>query len=185
MRLIHTMQDDQLIQRCIDRDPIAQKSLYQSYLPYILTIVRRYGIHSSAERDAIQEVFIEVFSSLSKFDETKGTLKTWIRTLAVYKILKIKRASGSLRIVDIADHQHDTNANLVNYQEHPPEYILEAIKSLPDGYQTVFNLYEVDGYNHNEIAKMLDISPEGSRSQLSRARGILRKKLVNNKYMTK
>lgn len=179
------MQEDQLIIQCIDRKSRAQEILYKTYLPYLLTIVRRYGIIASEERDTIQEIYIEIFSALSNYNASKGTLKTWIRTLAVYKILKIKRKAGNLRIVDIADHQDSDSEKLINYQDHAPAYILEAIKSLPEGYQTVFNLFEIDGYNHKEIAEMLDISSEGSRSQLSRARAILRKKLINSKYKAK
>lgn len=179
------MKEQQLIIQCIDRVAKAQEILYNTYLPYLLTIARRYGIDKADERDVIQEIYIEIFSSLTKYDIDKGSLKTWIRTLAVYKILNIKRKKGSLHIVDLSDHLEMGDDNLINYQEHPPNYILQAIRSLPDGYQTIFNLYEVDGYNHKEIAKMLNITSEGSRSQLSRARAILRKKLVNNKYHTK
>jgi len=179
------MQDDQLIKQCIKRNAKAQEVLYKRYLPYLLTIIRRYGIHTSNERDVIQEIFIEIFSSLPKYDSDKGHLKTWIRTLAVHKVLKIKRRAGSLLIVDIGVHQDAKNDKLISYQEHAPEYIYDAIKTLPTGYQTVFNLYEVDGYSHDEIAKMLNISAAGSRSQLSRARSMLRTKLISTKSNTK
>lgn len=157
----------------------AQEELYNSFLPYLLTIARRYGIRASEEVDMVQEIFIEVFTNLDKYDSSKGTLTTWIRTLAVYKILNHKRKIGNLKMVMDIDKTIDYDPNLMDYQRHKPEYILKAIEQLSEGYKMVFNLYEVDGYNHAEIAKMLNITEAGSRSQLSRARSVLRRHLNN------
>jgi len=179
------MQDIQLVNHCLQQKPEKQKLLYDTYLPYVLTIVRRYGVASSQEPDVIQEIFIEIFTTLHKYNEDRGSLKTWIRTLTVRKFLNIKRKQGKLLIVEITDATAHASDVMINYQVHSPTDILAAIASIPDGYRTVFNLYEVDGYNHKEIAALLGITSAGSRSQLSRARSLLRKILANHKYMTK
>lgn len=152
--------------------------MYQFYLPYVLTIARRYGISYSDEPDVIQEIFIEVFVNIKKYDSRKAELKTWIRTIAVHKLLNIKRKKGVLDSFRDVDSVSESEGKLINYQEHKPEYLMRAIAELPEGYRMVFNLYEVDGYTHPEIAAMLGITEAGSRSQLSRARAGLRKKLI-------
>lgn len=169
----------EVIHACIRGKQSAQKVLYTTFLPYVLTIVRRYGIAKREEADAVQEVFIEVFSSLAKFQATKGSIKTWVRTITVRKVLNLKRAQLRQLIVQELDQVNTYPTAAINYQQHEPAYILRAIAKLPEGYRVVFNLFEVDGYSHPEIAKMLNISEAGSRSQLSRARAALRQALIN------
>jgi RNA polymerase sigma-70 factor (ECF subfamily) len=128
------------------------------------------------EPDCIQEIFIEIFLALPKFDAAKGNLKTWIRTLAVRKLLNLKRDRNQLRFDEI-DEVYDQQQPPIAYENFAIEYLMQAIASLPEGYNLVFNLFEIDGYSHAEIAEMLGISPASSRSQLSRAKQRLISKL--------
>jgi len=172
----HLLTQD-LIQGCIKGRTQAQKALYTSFLPYLLTIVRRYGTRSADERDAVQEIFIEVFTNLPKYDPNKGALKTWIRTLAVRKLIKLNRNLKNNIELAYDEGIEERVEHEIDYQKHDPSYILKAIANLPEGYRVVFNLFEVDGYSHEDIASMLDISTASSRSQLSRAKAALRKTL--------
>ena len=167
------MSDADVISACLQSDPTAQHALYETFLPYVLTVVRRYGFAAHEEPDCIQEAFIEIFDALPTYDAGKGSLKTWIRTIAVRRLLKVKRThydSGHLFLDAV-----DTSVNCTDYDI---EYLLLAIARLPTGYCLVFNLFEVDGYSHAEIAKALDISEASSRSQLSRAKERLRHTLA-------
>jgi len=166
-----------ILKGCIKGRTQAQEALYTSFLPYLLTIVRRYGTRSADEADAVQEIFIEIFSKLANYDSTKGTLKTWIRTLAVRKLIKLNRNLKNKIELSYDDGIQVMTDHEIDYQKHDPSYILKAIANLPEGYRVVFNLFEVDGYPHEDIASMLSISTASSRSQLSRAKAALRKTL--------
>lgn len=156
----------------------AFKLLYQDFAPYVFTICRRYGIAESDCADTLQEIFAEIFSSISRFHADKGSLKSWIRAIAVHKILSMKRR----RVLDVVhlteqhDWSHADNDALSRLQEAD---LLRLISHMPEGYQTVFNLYVVDGYSHEDIHKMLGIKVETSRSQLMRARKWLQRHLAN------
>lgn len=173
------MSELDLIAGCKRGSKEAQQAFYTTFLPYLLTIARRYGIPSREEADAVQEIFIEIFSHVQRFRAKQGSVKTWVRTIAVRKILNLKRARLKQILVTGLDTAAAHSVAAIDYQQHEPRYILQAIAQLPEGYRLVFNLYEVDGYSHTEIAAMLNISEAGSRSQLSRARAALRKVLVN------
>lgn len=163
------MTDQHVIAACLRQEEVGQAQLYKLYLPYLLTIVRRYGFLAHQEPDCIQEIFIEIFLSLEKFDASKGALKTWIRTVAVRKLLNLKRDKNQLQFDDLEDASlHSTKA--IAYGNFEIEYLMQAIASLPEGFCLVFNLFEIDGYSHAEIGEMLGISPASSRSQLSRAK---------------
>lgn len=164
------------IQNAIVNKGVARQAIYQNFLGYMLTVVRRYGIAESDEADVIQDIFVEAFVSLSNYDSQKGEFTPWLRQLAVNQILKRKRKSKKMSIVELKTSSHEDQVDIV-YEDFETGYILDEIQKLPSGYQTVFNMYEIDGYSHKEIGKALDISPQTSKSQLSRAKGILKKKL--------
>ena len=166
------MTDTAVITACLRDDREAQARLYRAYLPYVLTVVRRYGFPAGDEPDCVQEIFIEVFCALSAFDPARGSFKPWLRTLAVRKLLKIRRARR-IEWTALSDLPPGAEATL-DYSAFDTAYLLRAIAQLPPGYCLVFNLFEVDGYSHAEIAESLGISEASSRSQLSRAKHQLR-----------
>lgn len=167
------MSEGKVVAECLKKNKKFYQPFYALFLPYILTIVRRYGIQPSEEADVVQEIFIEVFSSMDNFDEGKGSFKTWMRTVAVHKILNIKRKQKSWKILDIDEQSEQLGSVEIDLKTINTAYIMEAIQALPLGYQTVFNLYAIDGYSHKEIGVMLNISEASSRSQLSRAKKAL------------
>ncbi len=160
------------IKACIRQEAQACKLFYETYLPYLLTIVRRYGITAHDEADYIQEIYVELFSSLEKYNDKRGALSTWIRTIAVRKILNLKRSKHNSKVVALEDYLEHKEVS-ISYDRYDAEYLLKAIKSLPLGYRNVFNLYEIDGFSHKEISEMLQISTSSSRSQLTRAKKAL------------
>lgn len=172
------MKEKDLIERCIKEDPTAQKELYETYVSYILSICRRFGLQETDLKDAIQEIFIEVFLSLKQYNTNKGELKYWVKTIAIRKLIKLRRKKHPLTVVNLEDVALEKSTPLdYNIQALDTEYITALIAGLPDGYRTVFNLFVIDGYSHKEIAHLLEIDVASSRSQLSRAKSILRTKL--------
>ncbi len=172
------MQEYQLISLCCKGNPSAFKKLYESYAAYVYTICKRYGIDENACPDMMQEVFANVFTSIRNYDSNKGSLKSWIRSIAVHKILTFKRIK-ILNIVSLEELQDWTLTENEAINRLDQEDLVKLINKMPVGYRTVFNLYVVDGYSHDEIAKLLKVKPETSRSQLLRARKWLQKNLEN------
>ena len=165
-----------IISAAAENDKGARQQIYESYLGYVLTIIRRYGISSSDEVDMVQDIFIEIFVSIYRYDSNKGEFKPWLRAVSVNQILKRIKKSKRLEIVGL-NQDNDVKETSLQLGEYDTEYIVREIAQLSKGYRTVFNMYEIDGYSHKEIANKLSITVQTSKSQLSRAKSILRDKL--------
>jgi len=165
-----------LLPLCIVGKAHAQQSLYEAYLPYVYTLCKRYFIPEHFLKDMVQEIFSSIFISLEKYQESTGSFKPWLRSIAVYKIIDYKRKKKpqSLALLDYTDHvKTDNNALSELYLQN----LLNLISLMPDGYRIVFNMFLIEGFSHKEIAEHLEIAEETSRSQLSRAKGWLRNKI--------
>ena len=171
-----------IIKQCQQDNPSAQKELYETYLPYVLTIVNRFGILHQDVADVIQEIFIEIFFSIRKYKVQKGEFKYWLKSIAIHKILKIQRKQKRFKETFIYETEKIAIAKTEDVEEEvdflDKELPVQLIRTLPDGYRTVLNLYMVDGFSHKEISKHLGINEATSRSQLTRAKKLLRKKLL-------
>ena len=176
------MKEVRIIKNCQSAKPDAQRELYELYLPYVLTLVRRFGILDQDVADVIQEIFIEVFVNINKYDIQKGDFKFWLKSIAIHKILNIQRKQKRRRHTLFLDSEKLENVeteDIVEIANHlDNELLIQLIQTLPDGYRTIFNLYVVDGFSHKEISEQLEIDVVTSRSQLSRAKQLLRKKIV-------
>ena len=119
--------------------------------------------------DVLQDAFIQIFRDLKNF-RMESTLGTWMKTIVVRAALK--------RLRNRLEFQPMEDPSIYLLPDHfihmDSEYLEKAILALPDGYRTVFLLVEVEGYSHKEVARMLDISEGTSKSQLSRAKKLLR-----------
>ncbi|MEL6195127.1 MAG: sigma-70 family RNA polymerase sigma factor [Bacteroidota bacterium] len=174
------MINENIIKACLEGKPSAQKVLYEHFLGYLYGICRRFPIKEMEMKDLMQEIYIEIFGSLSKFDPAKGEIKYWVKSIAIHKILNYQRKKG-LEWVD-KEYLPENESYLPSVNEkYDAEYLLTLISYLPDGYRTVFNLSVVDGYSHKEIGQLLGISESSSRSQLSRAKKLLQEKLLSMK----
>lgn len=178
---IHELKEARIIDKCKDSDPEAQRLLYELYLPYVLIIVRRFGILDQDAPDVIQEIFIEVFVKINSFDVKKGEFKYWLKSIAIHKILNTQRKQKRLKHTLLFDSDKvdrlETDGIVQQLSHLNTEVLIQLVQSLPDGYRTVFNLYVIDNFSHQEISEQLGIDEVSSRSQLSRAKRLLRKKL--------
>lgn len=160
-----------VIQSAKNKNRKAQKALYEATAPYIYTIVKNYIWDDSFRKDAMQVVYAQVFLSLDRFDEDKGTFKAWIAQLTINQCIKFLKKHfkihfnyGLESLVEIRD---DSFAHLDTFSVKDIEQML---KEMPKGYRTVFLLSVIDGFSHKEIAAQLNISVETSRTQLMRSK---------------
>lgn len=170
----------QLIKDCIKGKPSAQKELYQLYAPIMLGVCYRYTKSVEDAEDVLQEGFVRVFKFLDQFRQ-EGEPGAWIRRIMVNTALNYLKKSRKYQqdlVFDATELTVVTTENpevLLNAKE-----LAELIRQLPTGYQTIFNLYAVEGYNHKEIGQLLGISDNTSRSQYMRARQLLSSWLTNS-----
>lgn len=163
----------QLIKDCLKGKPAAQKQLYEEFAPSMLGVCYRYTKSFQDAEDVLQEGFVRVFKFLHQYNN-QGELGAWIRRIMVNTTLNYLKQSKKYQydlLFDKAElHIVSTDDPEVNVNTKD---LADLIRQLPTGYQTVFNLYAVEGFSHSEIGQMLGISENTSRSQYMRARQLL------------
>ncbi|MBK9256672.1 MAG: sigma-70 family RNA polymerase sigma factor [Saprospiraceae bacterium] len=172
-----TQTDRQLIQNCLSGDRDAQYKLYRTYAKAMYNICKRMVPYDADAEDVLQLSFIDVFSKLNsyKFESTPGA---WIKRIVINNCinhlrkrrLETKEFDGNTDIVDEDHTEYEVNVQLIH----------KAIELLPDGYRIIFSLYAVEGYDHSEIAEILNITESTSKSQYSRARARLKEIIRSN-----
>ena len=176
---------EQIIKDCSKGKSKAQELLYREYAPKMLGVCLRYSNCRSEAEDTLQDGFIKVFQSIKTY-QFKGSFEGWIRRIMVNTALEKFRKSKNMQVVDEV-RESDTDSvteETTQRADIPLDDLLKMIQSLPDRYQMVFSLYVLDGYNHNEIAEIMEISTGTSKSNLARGRAILKRKVneyLNNK----
>ncbi len=164
--------DEELIAGCIDNDRVMQKRLYDKYCDAMFTTTYRILSDYEAANDSLQEAFIKVFLNIKKF-RRESTLGAWIKKIVVRTALE---KLGKEKLFFPLEEKH--NAMFVIEPDlYQSEYLEQAVFELPDGYRTVFVMVEVEGYSHKEVASMLGISENTSRTQLFHAKKRLREKI--------
>ncbi|MEO7982869.1 MAG: sigma-70 family RNA polymerase sigma factor [Bacteroidota bacterium] len=167
------MDDHQLVKDCLKGKPEAQRSLYEQFAKTMLGVCYRYTKSFNDAEDVLQDGFVKVFSGLQQY-KFEGELGAWIRRIMVNTALNFLKKNKKYR-----DEMVFTEQPLHPVADTNPAINLEAkeladlIRQLPQGYQTIFNMYAVEGYTHVEIGELLGISDGTSRSQYARARGLL------------
>jgi RNA polymerase sigma factor (sigma-70 family) len=150
----------------------SQRELYQRFNGKMMAVCRRFAGDLTEAEDMLQEAFIRVFTSMEQF-RFEGSLEGWIRRIVVHSALEVLR-KRLVRFTDIEGEAEtlvspDTDAVTAMSAGE----LMKLICDLPDGYRVVFNLYVIEGYDHNEIATLLGVSAATSRSQLLKARRAL------------
>lgn len=176
------MESRELIQECINNDAKAQEELYRRFAPKMYGICMRFAKNRAEADDILQEGFIRVFGNLNKF-RAEGALEAWIRRTVINTAINYYNSNlrfskdTDIEKYDFADCSYEDAISQISTKE-----LLKMVQELPKGYRKVFNLYTIEGYSHKEISEMLDISVNTSKSQLTRARGALRKKYQSVEY---
>jgi RNA polymerase sigma-70 factor (ECF subfamily) len=170
---------NQLIQKCKHNDTKAQSELYKLYSSKLFAICLKYSRNRAEAEDNLQDAFLTIFKKINQFNH-KGSFEGWLKRVALNTTLqRYRRDKGVFDIVD-EDHIEDVTIEVDN-DIVDIDFLLNCIQELPDRYRLVFNLYVLDGYSHKEIAQMLEISAGTSKSNLARARMILKDKVEQYK----
>nr|WP_262920349.1 RNA polymerase sigma factor [Parabacteroides sp. FAFU027] len=170
--------EKQLIESCIKGDRKAQKELYDTYARKMMSVCFRYAGEYELAKDLLQEGFIRVFSNLNAY-QFIGSFEGWVRKIFVNTSLEYLRRNDLLREALDIDTNISVNVKTENtvIEELSAEDLMKIISELPPGFRTVFNMYAIEGYSHKEIADILGITESTSRSQLTRARMLLQKRI--------
>lgn len=173
------MTEDELIKGCIRENTACQKEVFDRYASHMLGVCQRYARNSFDAEDILQDAFIKVFNKISQF-KSEGSFEGWIRRIVVNTALKkysLTRYSKEITGYELGDN-HEKQIDPAAYAQLTEKDLLALINNLPDGYRVIFNLYVIEGYQHEEIAAMLGIQPGTSRSQLVKARAMLQKQII-------
>lgn len=171
------MTETEIITGCLEKNNACQRLLFNQHSQKLMTICLRYAASVSDAEDMLQEAFVRIFSSIHQY-KFKGFFEGWLRTITV---------NTCLRKLEKVKFHHDDAAVLESVEDTMQPHaisslsekeLIRLISSLPDGYRIVFNLSVIEGYSHEEIAKLLKIEPVTSRSQLMKARKLLQKKIL-------
>lgn len=172
--------DQRLINQCKKGVVSAQKELYTMHRNQWFTISMRYVNKREDALDVLQNALIKIYTKLDQFDANLGTFKSWSSRIVVNESIMFQRKYWNKPVSTLS------NLEILGKSENSKaisnltlEELTEQIQKLPTGYRVVFNLYEIDGFSHKEIAEQLGISVGTSKSQLSKAKGMLKKKLEN------
>ena len=166
-----------LLKQAIDGDENAFKTIYNMFSGTLYGICLRYSIDDQEANDIFQEAFVNIYLNLSKF-RNEGSFEGWAKVIVIRACLDhVKKRQPTYFEIDNvsgADSEQVNGIDRLSMNE-----LVKIIQTMPDGYRSIINLYFVEGYNHREIADLLNISEGTSKSQLSRAKIILKQKLTN------
>lgn len=167
---------DELIIQCKKQDATAQGELYKQYNNILFAICLRYSPNYTEAEDNLQDAFITIFKKIAQY-KGKGSFEGWMKRVTVNTVLQKYRKQRTFEIVDEGQIEDEEEEVLVESEEIPLDFLLKIVQELPDRYRLVFSMYVMDGYQHKEIAEMLGISDGTSKSNLARARTILKNKI--------
>lgn len=165
---------DQLIEKCKKNDTKAQGELYKLFSSKLFSICLKYSRNTVEAEDNLQDAFVTIFKKISQY-KNKGAFEGWIKRITINTALVRYRSKGVFNIVN--ENEIEDQAVEIEDEDISIDYLLHIIQELPDRYRLVFNLYVLDGYSHKEIANLLHITTGTSKSNLSRARHILKHKI--------
>ncbi|MDR0606717.1 MAG: sigma-70 family RNA polymerase sigma factor [Bacteroidales bacterium] len=174
------LSEEELIQRCINKDRIAQKELYETYSPLFFAVCLRYMPTVEDAEDVLIMGFTVIFSKLDTF-KNEGSFEGWMRKIIINTALSTIRFNH--KYYETKDINKDVEKKKIILSENTVysqlnvKDILNEIQQMPTGYRTVFNLFVIEGYSYEEVANLMGINKGTVRSQLARARKMLQKKL--------
>jgi RNA polymerase sigma-70 factor (ECF subfamily) len=166
--------EDELIRQCKAGSLKYQELLYKQFYGYAMGIGLRYSPNRDDAMEIVNDAFIKAFNSMGNYDITKP-FKAWLRTIIVNTAIDRRRKDLKLQLNIELDNAGPIISQVSAIDHLNVQDILSIMKELPTIQLTIFNLYEIDGYNHDEIAGMLNIPASSSRVYLSRAKEKLRK----------
>ncbi len=180
------MTESEILDGCRAFDEKSQKLLYNQFAADMYKICLRYTRCRQDALEILNSAFYKVFSKIKDYNGT-GTLKAWISKIMVTTSIDFYRQQKRMRIFYVEQSMIENEVILEAEILESSSYqdILDAVQALPEMNRLVLNLFAIEGFSHKEIASMLQISETASRWHLSRARELLKKKLLKKKSFQK
>jgi len=174
--------ESEINNRISNNKELALKMLFENYSDLCFTICIRYlNIKEEAE-EMVHNGFVKAFQNMEKFHfKGEGSLKAWLKKIVVNECLMNLRSQKSFKTMWVDDFV-EADIEMHDFENLQYKDILKLINELPIHLKTVFNMYEIEGYSHAEIAGILGVSAGTSKSSLSRAKVALRAKFILNGY---
>lgn len=179
--VVQEMVSQLLIENCIKNERASQGKLYSACAPYVYTIVKSYVNDDSYVKDVMQDAFAAIFKSIKNFKQERGNFKSWIAQITIRKCIDHLKTLNRITLttnLEALDSISDNDYEELN--QLSKEDIEQMLSKMPTGYRTIFMLSVIDEYPHTEIAELLDISPETSRSQLHRSMKWIKKNIFQS-----
>jgi RNA polymerase sigma factor (sigma-70 family) len=162
---------------CLQNDRKQQEALYKALAPKMMAVCMRYANDRDEAQDILQEGFIKMFNNVHKY-RGDGNLEGWIRRIMVHTAISRYRKLKPMVLVEDMAESHESGTTSQNANNLEVSDLMKLIQQLPSIYRSVFNLYAIEGYSHQEIGTKLGITELLSRTTLYRARNILKEKLM-------
>ncbi|SEQ89745.1 RNA polymerase sigma-70 factor, ECF subfamily [Pedobacter rhizosphaerae] len=176
---------EEILKGCVKNDNGCKEMMYKSFYGYLLGIILRYTKNTSDSEELVNDCFIKIFKHIGTFkapqnpEELKKSFKGWIAQIASRTAIdKIRTAKAKFYVDDLGEDEHPVSQVSVTSDLHVND-ILNLLNHLPDTHRLVFNLYEIEGFAHDEISKMLNFPESSSRVYLTRAKNKLRTLYLN------
>lgn len=167
-----------IIGQAVENNRYAQQQIYTKYAPKMLSVCRQYLKDLHKAEDVMITAFMKVFTNLESYS-FNGSFEGWIRRIMINECISFLRVQKKVHYTE-DEYFFEESYDEIN-EQFSVEQIQNLIDNLPDGYRMVFNLYAIEGFKHQEIAKMLGISEGTSKSQLSHARKLLQQQILTLK----
>jgi RNA polymerase sigma-70 factor (ECF subfamily) len=164
---------DQIINDCKKNNSKAQEQLYQLFSKKFFGVCLKYSSNYADAQDNLQDGFLIIFRKINQFNG-KGSFEGWAKRVMINNALQKFKGVRYLELTNENIPEDDVE---IDDENVPIEYLMKIIQELPDQYRLVFSLYVLDGYSHKEIAETLQITTGTTKSNLSRARHILKEKI--------
>jgi RNA polymerase sigma factor (sigma-70 family) len=172
------MSDRQIIEGCAKHDSKSQQMLFDQYSRFLLGVCLRYANDKAEAEDILQESFLKIFFNIKDYSGT-GSFIGWLRKIAVNTAITHYHKNLKYRYhIDIEEYV-SVETGMTSFEEDffTSDELFRVLNELPAGYRMVFNLYAIEGYKHKEIAEIMGIDTNTSKSQYSRAKAVIRDKL--------
>ncbi|EAR16521.1 RNA polymerase sigma factor [Robiginitalea biformata] len=175
------MTQKELIRKCKKGNRAAQEELYRTYSAVLFGICLKYSRNKTEAEDNLHDSFMTVYEKIHQFRD-KGSFEGWLKRITVNTVLQKYRKKEPLSLVEeTPDPDGDPEPGTGTGEELSLGTLLQFVQELPEKYRITFNLYVLDGYSHKEISESLGTSEGTSKSNLARARAILRDRIKNTK----
>lgn len=171
---------EELISKCKKQELKAQEQLYRLYAGKLFSVSLKYSSDYAQAEDNLQDAFLTIFEKIIQF-ENKGSFEGWIKRIVINTALQRYRKQQVFEIVN--EEQLEAEEVEMDNDDVSLTFLLKIVQELPDRYRMVFNLYVLDGFSHKEIAEIMEITTGTSKSNLARARKILKEKIEKKNYL--